>query len=63
MSNKFLLKCANCGEEVELVEYHSRGNIDGKLISIDIEIDDDDPEDIDVNFNCEKCGNYFYISY
>lgn len=61
MSSHFILKCA-CGEEVELSGYHSKGNINGKLISINIEIDDDDHENIDVNFDCENCGNNFYIS-
>ncbi|MGF9975335.1 hypothetical protein [Viridibacillus arvi] len=61
MSNKFILKCGNCEEEVELEGTHSTGNINGKLINIDIAIDDD-PSDVDVNFNCQRCGNYFSIS-
>ncbi|CAH8772245.1 hypothetical protein [Paenibacillus dendritiformis] len=58
MSNKFTLKCGNCGSEVELEGYH----VNGSIVRLELDIDEETPEDSELKINCDKCGNYFYFS-
>jgi hypothetical protein len=59
--SKFIIKC-DCGEEAILKGYKFTGSLNDHLLSVDIEVNEDNHEDVTVNFNCENCGNHFYIS-
>lgn len=58
----FLIRCTNCGKEVQLVSgYVYTGYVGGSLIRLELEVDEDEPERSQAIIACDGCGNTVYI--